>query len=40
MGGCYGMCPRCCGIKKVVIGALLLLNAFYWPLWTGIDGWA
>jgi len=24
---------------KIVFGALLLLNAFVWPLWTGIDGW-
>ena len=34
-----GMCSRCCGVKKIVIGALLLLNAFVWPLWTGLDGW-
>jgi len=27
------------GLKKIVIGALLLLNAFVWPKWLGIDGW-
>ena len=26
-------------MKKIVFGALLLLNAFLWPMWTGIDGW-
>lgn len=30
---------RCWGVKKIVIGALLLLNAFVWPQWLGIDGW-
>jgi len=24
---------------KIVVGALLLLNGFVWPLWMGIDGW-
>jgi len=24
---------------KLVGGALLLLNAFVWPMWLGIDGW-
>ena len=37
MGDC--MCKRCHGIFKVVFGALLLLNAFVWPKWLGIDGW-
>lgn len=37
MGHC--MCNRCGGIYKIVFGALLLLNAFVWPLWMGIDGW-
>ncbi len=33
------MCKRCHGIYKVVFGALLLLNAFVWPLWgTSWDG--
>jgi len=27
------MCTKCCGIKKIVIGGLLLLNAFVWPKW-------
>jgi len=36
--GC-GMCWRCHGIYKVVLGALLLLNAFVWPEWLGINGW-
>ena len=27
------------GLKKIVVGALLLLNAFVWPKWLGIDGW-
>ena len=32
-------CKKCCGIMKIVFGGLLLLNAFIWPLWMGIDGW-
>lgn len=32
------MC-KCKGIMKIVFGLLLLLNAFVWPLWLGIDGW-
>ncbi len=24
---------------KTLFGALLLLNAFVWPQWLGIDGW-
>ncbi len=28
-----------CGVSKVVWGALLLLNGFLWPRWTGVDGW-
>jgi len=32
------MC-HCKAITKIVVGLLLLLNAFVWPLWTGIDGW-
>lgn len=34
-----GICGRCHGVMKVVFGLLLLLNAFVWPLWIGIDGW-
>ena len=37
MGEC--MCSRCGGTKKVVVGALLLLNALLWPRWLGVDGW-
>ena len=33
------MCPHCHGIYKLVFGALLLLNALWWPMWLGIDGW-
>ena len=39
-GCCYdGMCTKCHGVKKVVFGLLLLLNAFLWPKWLGVDGW-
>ncbi len=34
-----GCDSRHLGIKKLVLGALLLLNAFVWPKWLGIDGW-
>lgn len=33
------LCKKCMGVSKLVFGVLLLLNAFVWPLWTGIDGW-
>lgn len=40
MGCCMdGMCARCHAAKKVVLGALVLLNAFVWPLWTDLTGW-
>ncbi len=32
------MC-KCKGVMKIVWGALLLLNAFLWPKWLGVDGW-
>jgi len=32
-------CQKCCGIMSLVTGALLLLNAYVWPKWLGIDGW-
>ena len=32
------MC-NCKSIMKLVIGVLLLVNAFVWPKWLGIDGW-
>ncbi len=35
--GC--MCKKCAGTMKLVVGALLLLNAFVWPKWLGVDGW-
>ena len=35
----HGMCGKCHGVKKLVVGALLLLNAFVWPQWLGVDGW-
>ena len=27
------------GVKRLAWGLLLLLNAFVWPKWSGIDGW-
>ncbi len=33
------MCKQCFGFKGFLTGGLLLVNAFLWPLWTGIDGW-
>jgi hypothetical protein len=33
------MCKKCSGVSKLVVGALLLMNAFVWPRWLGIDGW-
>ena len=35
----HGVCGKCHGLKKAVIGALLLLNALVWPQWLGVDGW-
>ncbi len=32
-------CSKCKGVKHAVLGALILLNAFYWPMWLGLDGW-
>lgn len=32
-------CGKCKGATKLVIGALLLLNAFVWPQWTDLTGW-
>ncbi len=37
MHGCA--CSRCGGTKKVIVGALLLLNGLLWPRWLGVDGW-
>lgn len=36
--GCDMMCKKCHGTKHLVMGALLLLNAFVWPRWVGFDG--
>jgi hypothetical protein len=30
---------KCHAVMKVVFGGLLLLNAFVWPKWLGLDGW-
>lgn len=35
----HGTCMKCHGIKKLVVAGLLLLNAFVWPRWLGVDGW-
>ncbi len=32
------MC-HCKGIVKIVVGLLLLLNAFIWPQWVDLTGW-
>ena len=32
------MC-NCKGMMKGIAGILILVNAFVWPRWTGIDGW-
>lgn len=32
-------CNKCKAVKKIVFGLLVLLNAFWWPMWTGVDGW-
>ena len=34
-----GMCTKCCAVAELVFGALLLLNAYVWPRWLGLDGW-
>ena len=31
--------PKCMGTMKIIVGALILLNAFVWPQWLGVDGW-
>ncbi|MFH1682908.1 MAG: hypothetical protein ABIA37_03860 [Candidatus Woesearchaeota archaeon] len=33
------MNPKYWGLHKLIFGALLLLNAFIWPKWLGVDGW-
>lgn len=34
-----GVCGKCHGVMKLVWGVLLLVNAFVWPRWMGVDGW-
>ncbi len=34
-----GFCGRCKGMTKVLVGILMLLNLFVWPMWKGVDGW-
>ena len=31
--------PKCIGMMKIILGVLILLNAFVWPKWLGVDGW-
>ncbi|NQV91202.1 hypothetical protein HQ489_01900 [Candidatus Woesearchaeota archaeon] len=33
------MCRKCHSAHKIVLGLLLLLNAFVWPKWTDLTGW-
>ncbi|MDP3989834.1 MAG: hypothetical protein Q8Q01_01365 [archaeon] len=35
----HGICGKCHGVMKLVWGVLLLVNAFVWPRWLGVDGW-
>ena len=37
MMGCHS--PKCAGTMKIIFGVLILLNAFLWPKWLGVDGW-
>lgn len=39
MGCNNGICHKCRGLKKIITGVLLLLNAWVWPKWLGVDGW-
>ncbi|MBT4539031.1 hypothetical protein HOI26_05840 [Candidatus Woesearchaeota archaeon] len=34
-----GNCKKCMGSTKLILGALLLLNAFVWPRWNDLTGW-
>ena len=40
-GNCSdGVCAKCHAVMKVVLGALVLLNIYVWPKWTGgFDQW-
>ena len=33
------MCKKCHGVCVLVTGALILINAWLWPKWLGVDGW-
>ncbi len=40
MCGCNtDYCTRCRSIVTIVLGALILINAYWWPRWVGIDNW-
>ncbi len=34
-----GHCKSCKGMILGLIGVLILINAFVWPQWSGVDGW-
>jgi len=36
---CGGYCHRCRGMIWSLFGILILVNAFIWPKWIGVDGW-
>lgn len=36
---CGGFCGKCRGMKTLVVGVLMLINYFFWPKLTGLDGW-
>jgi len=36
---CNGYCHKCKGMIWGLVGVLILINAFVWPQWSGIDGW-
>ncbi len=39
-GCCGGACGKCRAGKKVLLGALVLLNIYVWPKWVGaVDKW-
>ncbi|MBS3139557.1 hypothetical protein J4479_00995 [Candidatus Woesearchaeota archaeon] len=33
------LCDKCGGVCALITGALILVNAFWWPRWLGVDGW-
>jgi len=37
--GCEHYCGKCGGMIWGLLGVLILINAFVWPQWAGIDGW-